>query len=64
MSTLERWVATTLANDEASTNEEMKAHFETEGPMPPEQADFYIGQRNTALRSPIDFQLKPYKEGR
>ncbi len=56
----ERWVATTLANDESSTDSELVEHFTEGGPMPTEQANFYIAQRNEALRSPLHFQLKTY----
>ncbi len=59
--TLERWVATTLANDEASTDSELVEHFTEGGPMPTRQANFYIAQRNDALRSPLHFSLKSYK---
>ncbi len=60
MNNLELWVATTLANDEASTDRELVEHFMQGGPMPYEQAAFYIEQRNDALRSPLHFNLKPY----
>jgi hypothetical protein len=56
----ERWVATTLANDEASADRELVEHFMEGGPMPYDQAAFYIAQRNDALHSPLHFQLKTY----
>lgn len=54
------WIATTLVNDEASTDDEMRDHFEKEGKMSKEAAAFYVTQRSEALRSPLTFRVRPY----
>ncbi len=60
---LERWVATTLVNDEASTDRELVEHFMEAGPMSYEQAQFYIDQRNNALRHGLTFTLQSFTLG-
>ncbi len=57
---LERWIATTLVNDEASTNEELIEHFMQGDEVPYAQAKFYVDQRNDALRHGLTFTLTPY----
>lgn len=57
---MQDWIATTLCNDEASSDEEMRQHFITEGQMSPDEARFYVWQRNAALRDPLNFTLKRY----
>jgi hypothetical protein len=44
------WVATILANDEASTDEELKAHFVANG-ITPAKADEYLAQRDAHLNN-------------
>jgi hypothetical protein len=53
-----RWIATTLVNDEASTDAELREHFEREGGLSPDEAAFYVSQRNEALRDTLHFQLR------
>lgn len=56
----ELWVCGTLTNDEASTDAEMIAHFEHEGPMPHAEACYYVAQRRAAMYDPLHFALVPY----
>ncbi len=57
-----RWIATTLVNDEASDDQELREHFESGGDMSYEAAIFYVSQRNDALKHGLTFKLKPYTE--
>jgi hypothetical protein len=57
----QKWISSVLLNDEASTNEEMKAHFMKEGKMSKAEADFYVKQRNKALLEDLNFKLRTYK---
>lgn len=56
---LEEFVADQLSNDEFSTDEEMLNWFMEEGPMPKEQAEFYLAQRGRFLTNPLA-ELEPY----
>ncbi len=59
---LERWIAATLVNDEASTDEELIEHFQQGDEVPYAQAKFYVDQRNDALRHGLTFKLTSYYE--
>jgi len=52
------WIASTLLNDEYSSDEEMKNYFKKVGRMSDKQAKFYVGQRNKALMNPLKFKLR------
>jgi hypothetical protein len=54
------WIATTLINDEASSDDEMTEHFQREGEMTHAEAVFYVAQRNDALRDSLNFTLQKY----
>jgi hypothetical protein len=54
------WIEATLLNDETATDEEMVAYFVQEGKCTKEEAEFYVAQRNNALKAPLEFKLKPY----
>ncbi len=58
---LERWIATTLVNDEASTDKELIEHFQQGDEIPYEQAKFYVNQRNRALKHGLTFKLESYR---
>lgn len=51
------WIAAVLLNDETSTDEEMRNYFIDEG-LGSEEADFYVGQRDDALREGLHFRLR------
>lgn len=53
------WIAQTLVNDEASTDAELVAHFQSEGPMSEEFARFFVAQRPAALLNGLTFRLAP-----
>ena len=46
-----------LVNDETGTDAELRADFITAGKMSEAEADFYVAQRNAALRDPVKFKL-------
>ncbi len=58
---VERWVATTLVNDEASSDSELIEHFQQGDEIPYEQAKFYVAQRNRALKHGLTFRLESYQ---
>lgn len=45
-----RWINTTLANDEVSTDEELIQHFMKEGKMDREEAAYYVSKRSEVLK--------------
>lgn len=55
-----QWIEATLLNDETATDEEMTEYFMKEGQCSKEEAEFYVAQRNNALKAPLEFRLKPY----
>jgi hypothetical protein len=61
MNTDYEWIATTLVNDESSSDTEMRQHFMNEGGMTDKESWFYIDQRNHALRDPLGFKLERYE---
>ena len=61
MKSYQKWVKAILVNDEGSTDEELKEHFIKEGKLTRDEADFYINQRNAALKDPLNFKLTIYQ---
>jgi hypothetical protein len=57
------WIAATLLNDEAATDEEIIAYFMTEGRMEKAEAEFYVKQRSRALLEDLGFELYAYDIG-
>ena len=53
-----KWVESTLVNDEFSTDNEMRRYFMEEGKMTKTKADCYVKQRDKALLHPLTFKLK------
>lgn len=54
------WVESSLINDEASSDDQMKKHFMKEGPMSEAEANHYVGQRKSALRDPMGFKFQVF----
>jgi hypothetical protein len=48
-----RWIVAVLANDEASTDEELVAHFMAEGGLNEKMARYWVGKRGAALRGEL-----------
>lgn len=55
------WIAATLVNDESSSDQEMREHFIMEGEMSNLESNFYVAQRDRALRHPLQFNLDKYQ---
>ena len=58
----ERFVESSLVNDENGTDKEIRDHFVSELNISKEEADFYVSQRDDAFKDPMGFKLKPYTE--
>lgn len=56
-----KWIDSTLLNDEDSTDQEIINYFVKNGPMSKVEAEFYVAQRNKALKDKLNFKLKKYK---
>ena len=54
------WIASTLMNDENSSDEEMMKYFMDEGKMSEPEAKHYINQRSDAL-SNMEYIIEPYE---
>ena len=52
------WIASTLVNDEDSSDEALLKYFMLEGPMKKSEAQRAIAQRDRALRDPLNFVLE------
>jgi len=55
-----KWIEATLVNDESSNDNELINYFIKEGNMGKEEAEFYVNQRNNALKNSLNFKLKKY----
>ena len=55
-----QWISAVLQNDENSTDQELRTYFMKEGKMSLKEADFYVKQRDDALKE-IHFELEKYK---
>jgi hypothetical protein len=54
------WVIACLLNDETSTDRDLFWEFTADG-IDPDEAQFYIDQRNDALIEGLSFKLIPYE---
>jgi hypothetical protein len=49
-----------LVNDEASSDAELREHFKLEFGLTSKEADYYISQRDEALKDGLNFKLNPF----
>lgn len=54
------WINATLLNDETSSDDELRSYFMTEGKMSLAEADYYVRQRDAALKD-MYYHAKPYR---
>lgn len=52
------WISSTLVNDESSSDNDLLKHFMNTGKMDKKEAEFYVKQRNSALKNSTSFKLK------